>query len=374
MDIRRFAAPALGVALLVAVGGGIWYSNTSLVAADAAREARRSEQANQVTVRGLIGSEKEAFFADVRVKAALAARGIAVVPEKAGSRAIAGQYDASRYDFGFPSGAPAGTQLRLAAKAPAVYTPFYTPIVIASWRPIAAILVANGVAERTSEGTHSVDLARLLALIEKGTRWNELKASQAFPTGKSLLLNSTDVRSSNSAAMYLALASYVANGEQVVQSAEEADRVLPRVAPLFLRQGFQETSSAGPFEDYLALGMGKAPLLVAYESQMVEFWMKQPDRVNGDMMLLYPRPTVYSKHVFVPYTPAGDRLGQALDTDPQLRSLAHEYGFRTSGEAKGPELWASRGINVPPVLVDVVDPPSYEWLERMIRDIEARFR
>jgi hypothetical protein len=374
MDVRRLVAPALGVVLLAAVGGGIWYSNSSLVTEDAAREARRIEQSNQVTVRGLAGSEKEAFFADPRVREALAARGIALTLEKAGSREIANHYDAKRYDFGFPSGAPAGMQLKQTAKASVVYTPFYTPIVIASWRPIAEILVANGLAAKAPDGTYSTELPRLLALIEKGTRWNELKANQAFPTGKSLLLNSTDVRSSNSAAMYLALASYVANGDQVVQNADDVERVLPRVAPLFLRQGFQEASSAGPFEDYLALGMGKAPLLVAYESQMIEFWMKQPDRVKGDMVLLYPRPTVFSKHVFVPYTPAGERLGQALDSDSKLRSLAHEYGFRTSGEAKGPELWASRGITVPAVLVDVVDPPSYEWLERMIRDIEARFR
>src|SRR5256885_4824873 len=78
--------------------------------------------------------------------------------------------------------------------------------------------------------------------------------------------------------MYLALASYVLNGQQVVQSPADLERVLPQVAPLFLRQGFQESSSAGPFEDYLALGMGKAPLLVAYESQLVEFLLRHPQR------------------------------------------------------------------------------------------------
>jgi hypothetical protein len=166
----------------------------------------------------------------------------------------------------------------------------------------------------------------------------------------------------------------LANNQQVVQSAEDVDRVLPQVAPLFLRQGFQEQSSAGPFEDYLALGMGKAPLLMAYESQMLEFWLKHPDKIKSDMVILYPRPTVFSKHVLVPYTPAGVRLGQALENDPQLRALAHEYGFRTGGEAKGPELWKQRGIAVPELLVDVIDPPSHEWLERMIVAIEARFK
>jgi len=374
LEIRKLAAPALAVLLLGAVGGGIWYSNTGVSAAQSAAATAKLQREQAVAVRGLIGSEKETFFADLRVQKALAAQGITVTVEKAGSRAIANRFDAARYDFGFPSGAPAAKQLQAQAKAAAVFNPFYTPIVFASWRPIAEILVANGIAAKQGDAFYVVDLPALLALAEKGTRWRELKKSEAFATGRAVLVNSTDVRSSNSAAMYLALASYLANNQQIVQSAEDVDRVLPVVSPLFLRQGFQEQSSAGPFEDYLALGMGKAPLLVAYESQMVEFWLKNPDKIKGDMVLLYPKPTVYSKHVLVPYTPAGARLGQALESDPALRALAHEYGYRTGGDIKGPETWAQRGVKVPDVLVDVIDPPSYEWLERMIQGIEAKFR
>ena len=374
MDTRRLIAPVLAVVLLTAVAAGVWYSNSRLRDESVATEAAKIERDKQVSLRGLIGSEKEPFFADARVQKALALQGITVNVEKAGSRVIASRYDATQFDFGFPSGAPAAQQLRSLSKASNVFTPFYTPIVFASWRPIAEILVANGMAAKQGDFYYIVDLPGLMAAVEKGTRWKELKSSSAFATSKSVLVNSTDVRTSNSAAMFLALASYIANNQQIVQSQEDVDRVMPIVAPLFLRQGFQEQSSAGPFEDYLALGMGKAPLLVAYESQMVEFWLKNPERVKADMVLLYPRPTVYSKHVLVPYTPAGARLGAALESDPVLRELAHEYGYRTGGDTKGPETWAKRGVKVPEVLVDVIDPPSHEWLERMITGIEARFK
>ena len=374
MDTRRLIAPVLAVALLAAVAAGVWYSNSRLRDESVAIEAAKIARDKQVSLRGLIGSEKEPFFADARVQKALALQGISVNIEKAGSRVIASRYDATQFDFGFPSGAPAAQQLRSLSKASNVYTPFYTPIVFASWRPIAEILVANGMAAKQGDFYYIVDLPGLMATVEKGTRWKELKSSSEFATSKSVLVNSTDVRTSNSAAMFLALASYIANNQQIVQSQEDVDRVMPIVAPLFLRQGFQEQSSAGPFEDYLALGMGKAPLLVAYESQMVEFWLKNPERVKADMVLLYPRPTVYSKHVLVPYTPAGARLGAALENDPALRELAHEYGYRTGGDTKGPETWGKRGVKVPEVLVDVIDPPSYEWLERMITGIEARFK
>jgi hypothetical protein len=374
LDTRRLIAPVLAVVLLAAVAAGVWYSNSRLRDETVATEAARIERDKEVILRGLIGSEKETFFADARVQKALALHGITVNVEKAGSRVIAGRYDATKFDFGFPSGAPAAQQLRSLSKASNVFTPFYTPIVFASWRPIADILVANGLAAKQGDFYFIVDLPGLMATVEKGTRWKELKSSSAFPTSKSVLVNSTDVRTSNSAAMFLSLASYIANNQQIVQSQEDVDRVMPIVAPLFLRQGFQEQSSAGPFEDYLALGMGKAPLLVAYESQMVEFWLKNPERLKADMVLLYPKPTVYSKHVLVPYTPAGARLGAALESDPALRELAHEYGYRTGGDTKGPETWEKRGVKVPAVLVDVIDPPSHEWLERMITGIEARFK
>lgn len=374
MEIRRFVAPALALLLALGVGAGVWLSSSRVGADRAAEQAAQSERERQVSVRGLIGSEKEGFFADERVRQALAARGLTVTVEKAGSRSIANRYDAKQYDFGFPSGAPAAVQLRQQAKAAAVFNPFYTPMVVASWRPIADILVANGVAEKQGGIYYLLDLPKLMTLMNSGTRWRELKASGAFATGKAVLVASTDVRTSNSAAMYLSLASYLANGQQIVQSAEDVERVLPVVAPLFLRQGFQEQSSAGPFEDYLALGMGKAPLLMAYESQMIEFWLRHPDKIRSDMVLLYPRPTVFSKHVLVPYTPAGVRLGEALESDPTLRTLAHEYGFRTAGNEKGPGLWKQRGIEAPEQLLDVIDPPSQEWLERMIVAIEARFK
>ncbi len=374
MELRKLVAPALAALLLAAVGGGIWFSNHRLGDEREAQTQARVEDAQKVTLRGLIGSEKEAFFADPRVQQALAARGITVTVEKAGSRAIAGRFDPKAYDFGFPSGAPAAQALKATARASNVYNPFYTPIVFASWRPIAEILVANGIAAKQGEFYFVTDLPALMALVEKGTRWRELKKSEAFSTGKAVLVNSTDVRTSNSAAMYLALASYLANGQQIVQSAEEVDKVLPVVAPIFLRQGFQEQSSAGPFEDYLALGMGKAPLLVAYESQMIEFWLRNPERLKSEMVLMYPKPTVFSKHVLVPFTPAGARLGEALENDPKLRELAHEYGYRTGGDVKGPETWAAKGVKAPEVLVDVIDPPSHEWLERMIQGVEARFK
>jgi len=373
VNTHRFVGPVVALFLVAAVASGIWYSHGRLLAEHDATERSRLEAAQTVAVHGLIGSEKDAFFADSQVQAALARLHLAVSVEKAGSRAIAHGFNPQHDDFGFPSGAPAAAELKALAQAPETFTPFYTPIVIASWRPIAQILEANGIVTERDDDYYITNLPALVQLMQQHRRWKDLAGSDAFATNKAVLVNSTDVRTSNSAAMYLSLASYIVNSQSVVQSQADVDAVLPLMTELFLRQGFQESSSAAPFEDYLALGMGKTPLLVAYESQMVAFWLAHPERLHGDMVMLYPTPTVFSKHVLVPFNEKGRRLGEALEHDPDLQELAHQYGFRTGGSIKGPEVWEKHGIHTPPTVVDVIDPPSHEWLEKMITGIEQKF-
>src|SRR5437660_11153522 len=92
-----------------------------------------------------------------------------------------------------------------------------------------------------------------MALVGKNARWSDLPANTAYPAGTSAFITSPDVRKSNSAAMYLAMASYVANGNNVVQDQGTAAQLVPKVAPLFLRQGFTESSSEAPFDDYLSV-------------------------------------------------------------------------------------------------------------------------
>jgi len=373
VNTQRLIGPAVALLLVTAVASGIWYSHGKLRAEHAATEQQQLDAAQTIVAHGLIGSEKDAFFADTKVRAALAHQHLTVAVEKAGSRAIARSYNPQHDDFGFPSGAPAAAELQSLAHAPETFTPFYTPIVIASWRPIAQILETNHIVTERDHNYYITDMPALLKLMQQHARWKDLPGSDAFSTNKAVLVNSTDVRTSNSAAMYLSLASYMVNGQAVVQSQAEADAVLPLMTELFLRQGFQEGSSAAPFEDYLALGMGKTPMLVAYESQLVAFWLAHPERLHSDMVMMYPVPTVFSKHVLVPYDDKGRRLGEALERDPELQDLAHQFGFRTGGNTKGPEIWEQHGIHTPPTVVDVIDPPTHEWLEKMINGIEQKF-
>ena len=346
-----------------------------LLAAGIAIAVLISSGATKHTVRvsGLSGSEKLPFFQDARVVKRLHELGLEVQVESAGSREIATRFDLSKYDFAFPAGVPAAQQIKLKVKPQfAPYSVFFTPMAIATFKPVAKVLVANGVAHRQG-GFYYFDVKRYLDLVQRNVHWTQLKASSAYPVDKSVVITSTDVRSSNSAAMYLSLASYVANGDNTVQSPAQADKILPLVEQLFLEQGFVSSTSEEPFNDYLTIGAGKSPLVMVYEAQFIARAAAKDGSIRPGMLLMYPSPTVLTKHTFVPLTAAGDRLGKALTTDPKLQQLAVEHGFRTAQPGAFQQFVASRGVRAPDSILNAVDPPSYETLEYMIRAIDQAY-
>ena len=333
-------------------------------------QSHSSPTVRLVTVHGVIGSEKQPFFQDPDVIREFHARGFDVQVDTAGSRQIATTVDLSKYDFAFPAGQPAAVKIQQDHHAKATYVPFYTPMAIATFTVIGDLLKTAGVAT-ASGGVYILDVKGFLDLVAKNKRWTDIPNNSGYPAGKSILVTSTDPTKSNSAAMYIAIASYVANGNNVVESPGQAQVVLPKIAPLFLRQGFTESSSEAPFEDYLSIGIGKDPMVMIYESQYIARLAAKDGSINGAKALMYPSPTVLSKHTLVPLTNNGDAIGRLLVNDAKLQSLAVKYGFRTSDPAAFTKYLTDRGVTPPPQLVNVIDPPTYDNLEAMINGIST---
>jgi hypothetical protein len=98
-----------------------------------------------------------------------------------GSRDMAGKVVAGqlRRTSSSRSGVVAANQIVEAARKanlPATQmAPFHTPLVIASWEPIAKILVANGIAKPVSPKVYGLDMGKLTQLMLAKKKWKELK-------------------------------------------------------------------------------------------------------------------------------------------------------------------------------------------------------
>ncbi|MES2946236.1 MAG: hypothetical protein V4772_25480 [Pseudomonadota bacterium] len=324
---------------------------------------------------GLIAVDVEPYFQDARVQKILQGKGFRLQLKRTGSRDMAGSVGAASAgapEFFYASGVVAAQQIEAAAKkaniSSASYSPVYTPMVVASWLPIAKILAANGLANETSPGLWTLDLAKLTQTMLDKTRWKDLKNAQTYEVNKSVLVSTTDVRKSNSAAMYLALTSYAVNGGELVTDRETAKKTALSVAGLFKRQGYQENYVNGNFDDYLSIGMGKTPLAFIYENQIVSHALTKKG-LNPGMVLLYPQPTVFNKVVFVALSDRAKKLGELLASDAALQQLAVEFGFRIADSSYFVQATQAVKLPVPAQLTQVIDPPSFDVMADMIEVI-----
>ena len=328
-------------------------------------------------LNGLIALDVEPYFKDERVRRILADKRLPVAVTRVGSRdmaakVVAGGAAAGAPDFFFPSGVVAANQIVDAARKAGIpvaqSSPFHTPMVMASWTPIAQILVVNGLAKPLGDKVYGVDMVKLTALMLAKKRWKDLQGSAAYDVTRSVLVSTTDVRRSNSAAMYLALTSYAVQGDMVTDR-PTAQAVAAKVAELFKRQGYQENYVNGNFDDYASIGIGKTPLAFIYENQMVQFALAK--KVQPDMVLIYPQPTIVNKVVFVGLNERAKALGDLLAGHAELQRIGVEYGFRIADTGVFMQAVKPTGLAVEERITQVIDPPSFEIMAEMI-EVVAR--
>jgi hypothetical protein len=354
--------------LLLAFGGTLFYALQGQ-RKDQAQQQEQQAIASATPLNGVIALDVEPFFKDPRVVKVLAANKLPVNVVRIGSREMAGKVVAgSTPDFLFPSGVVAANQVADAARkanVPAAQSsPFFTPMVIASWEPIAKILVANGIAKPLSPKVYGVDMAKLTELMLKKKRWKDFKDAAGYDVSRSVLVSTTDVRRSNSAAMYLALTSHALTGDVVTDRATAQATAL-KLVELFKRQGYQENYVNGNFDDYVAIGIGKTPLAFIYENQLVSYALAKKG-VAADMVLLYPQPTIVNKVVFIATNERSKALADLLANNAELQGIAVEYGFRIADTQRFVSAVQATGLAVEPRVTQVVDPPAFEIMAEMI--------
>jgi hypothetical protein len=358
--------------LLALFGGALFFALRS-------NEQNKQIAQEQVAIasaeplKGLIAVDVEPFFKDDRVVQVLVQSKLPVHVARVGSRDMAARIGtADQPDFFIASGVVAANMIadaaRKAGKTATQTSPFHTPLVVASWEPVAKILAANGMAKPMASKVYALDMEKLTQAMLAKQRWRDLKASGDYAVSRSVLVSTTDIRRSNSAAMYLALTSAALNGDVVADRAA-AQKYAGQLAELFKRQGFQENYVNGAFDDYLAIGMGKTPLTFIYEAQMVAQALK--GGVRPEMVLMYPQPTIVNKWVLVSLNERGKRLAELLAANKTLQAVALEQGFRTGDTEAFAASAQKAGLAVDVNLKQVIDPPGFDLMFEMI-DIVSR--
>ncbi|MFG6465219.1 hypothetical protein [Roseateles sp. BYS87W] len=356
--------------LLALFGGALFFAMRSN------HETQRIAQEQQAIataepLKGLIAVDVEAFFKDDRVAQVLTQAKLPVHAARVGSRDMAAKIGtADQPDFFIASGVVAANMIadaaRKAGKTATQTAPFHTPLVVASWEPAAKILAANGMAKAMAPKVYSLDMEKLTQAMLAKQRWRDLKGSGEYAVSRSVLVSTTDIRRSNSAAMYLALTSAALNGDVVADRAT-AQKYASQLTELFKRQGFQENYVNGAFDDYLSIGMGKTPLTFIYEAQMVAQALKGAQGgIRPEMVLMYPQPTIVNKWVLVALNERGKQLAELLATNKTLQAVALEQGFRTGDSAAFAAAAEKAGLAVDLKLNQVIDPPGFDLMFDMI--------
>ncbi len=325
---------------------------------------------------GYIGGEKRNFMGNLAVQEILQDRyGLTVDARRAGSlemvtdRALISQDP----DFYWPASQVSRELARTNGINPVQSEIiFNSPIVLYSWSPVAQALVDYGIARPLTDGeaAFAVDTVALLDLVLNEAAWGDVGVDQLHG---SVIVFSTNPLRSNSGNQFASLITQVlAGGETAGPDLEEAVR---RVAGIYRRMGYLESSSSTLFEQYLRQGMGAYPLVAGYESQLIEFAAADVEQWTGlegrdtRPVVLYPEPTVYSSHILMATTDSGRALVEALQ-DPELQDIAwSRHGFRSGfSVTSDPSILPVSGI---PDAIDKVEPmPPFGVVERLLNAIE----
>lgn len=325
-----------------------------------------------VTVKGYMGSEKVGFMSDPDVQQILRDKyklTVNYTPLGSIDQVTVGS---TGMDFLWPSNEVA---LQLykdnhggVAKSALI---FNSPIVFYSWSDVVDALAKQGTVTQENGIYYVNDMPKLAnTLVYSQTKWSDLGVPQLFGN---FAIVSSDPTKSNSGNMFALLISTMLNNGQVADL-PTMQKQLPDIKHYFDSLGFLEAGSGDIFNRFIRAGEGDKPMIVGYESQLIEFSIANQanrDQILKQVRIIYPRPTEFSSHPIIALTANGDALSQALQ-DPEIQKIAWEkHGFRSGlvGIQNDPKVLSV--VGVPETITSVVPLPQPAAVQELIRFLTA---
>ena len=281
-------------------------------------------------VSGYLGGEKISLFEDDDFKSLAQKAGLEISYKKAGSLAMM-DADSSGMDYLFPSSqaAVAYGQAK-GVKAQSSDIVLNSPIVIYTYRDVADALVGSGIMSKNGD-VYQLDAIKAVDAMVANKTWADLGYKAGYGQFR---IDSTDPAQSNSGNEWAALVATALNGGQPATS-ESVARDADKIRAIFQKSGWMETSSEDSFSQFLTLGEGSKPMMVGYESQVLDLSVNQPDlykQVKDSLVVAYTTPTEWSTHVLVSLDDKGDKLRDFLKSDDVQRLAWERHGFRGASQ------------------------------------------
>ena len=238
-----------------------------------------------------------------------------------------------------------------------------TPIVIYSWTEVVDALIKEEIVTKTDNVYYITNMNKLIDYILNNKKWSDIGLTDLYGN---INIASTDPVSSSPGATYYGLLLSILSGGQIADDTIEDN--LAKLKQFYQKSGYMNNTPADLFERYLKTGMGGEPMIVDYEKSIIDFANSNPtgfNQVKKDIVVLYPKPTIWNSHCLTIFTENGRKLFKAFD-DEKISQIAWEkYGFRT-GITGGSYDVSKIGIGIPQTITSTVSSLKMDYYNKLI--------
>ena len=238
-----------------------------------------------------------------------------------------------------------------------------TPIVVYSWKEVVNALINESIVTETDGVYYITDMNKLIDYILSNKKWSDIGLTDLY--GNINIASTDPVSSSPGATYYGLLLSILSNGQI---SDDTIDENLVKLKQFYQKSGYMNNTPADLFERYLKTGMGGEPMIVDYEKSIIDFANSNPtgfNQVKDNIVVLYPKPTIWNSHCLTIFTENGKKLYEAFE-DEEIGQIAWEkYGFRT-GISGGTYDVSTIGIGVPQNITSTVTSLKMDYYNKLI--------
>ncbi len=318
------------------------------------------------------------LLTDPGVQAELRALGYNVVTNGLGADQILAQVPLPGYQIAYVPNQVVGTAItqrisNLHKQNDAV-VPASSRLVVATYRQLLPLLQEAGIA-RFEQGVWTFDInAYITDVIKRGgpLRWEDLpgyRSGAEFPYPGPILLYTTDPRYSQLTDMFVAVASYRLNHNNVVTNQAEVNSVVARLRACFSQQGSMPTGGNPEWNDFLEDDIQNDPMALTYESLYVSDEEAHDPHITKNMVMMYLSPEMSVQETLIPLDNTGTTVSNEIADDPRIQQIAEaKLGFFTTSQGEFQQAMRKAGITVAGEL-QLIHPPAYNLLQEIINGL-----